>query len=141
MTGWFKAVFPRIYPQIRLPILAVLLADLLYVKEGLDGKIVNQDIRERLARYDRAVTNIGPLPALVLAVLRDPRNAVDHVRNVSAGEWRAKFDALLTDRRAERDQRRRRDRLIVEAHARAAPGELTDFNLRRWRGRCRPPLN
>jgi hypothetical protein len=54
-------------------------------------------IRERLAQFDRAVTNIGPLPALVLPVLHDPRNAVDLVRNVGAGEWRAKLDALLTD--------------------------------------------
>ena len=34
----------------RMKILAVLLADLLYLKEGLDGRMVNQDIRERLAK-------------------------------------------------------------------------------------------
>src|SRR5262249_13870950 len=33
----------------RMKILAVLLADVLYLKEELEGKLVNQDIRERLA--------------------------------------------------------------------------------------------
>jgi DNA polymerase-3 subunit delta' len=33
----------------RMKILAVLLVDTLYLKEGLDAKIVNQDIRDRLA--------------------------------------------------------------------------------------------
>jgi DNA polymerase-3 subunit delta' len=34
----------------RMKILAVLLTDVLYLKEGVDGKLVNQDIRERLAK-------------------------------------------------------------------------------------------
>jgi DNA polymerase III subunit delta' len=33
----------------RMKILAVLLADVLYLKEGVDGKLVNQDLRDRLA--------------------------------------------------------------------------------------------
>ena len=33
-----------------MKILAVLLADILYLKEGLEGKLVNQDIRDRLAK-------------------------------------------------------------------------------------------
>ena len=34
----------------RMKILAVLLADVLYLKEGVDGKLVNQDLRDRLAQ-------------------------------------------------------------------------------------------
>jgi DNA polymerase III subunit delta' len=34
----------------RMKVLAVLLADVLYLKEGVDGKLVNQDLRERLAK-------------------------------------------------------------------------------------------
>ena len=49
----------------------------------------------RLAGFDRAVTNIGPLPAPVLAVLRDPRNGINFNRVVDGGEWTAKLTTLM----------------------------------------------
>jgi hypothetical protein len=40
----------------RMKILAVLLSDLLYLKEGLEGKLVNSDIRERLVRIANRIS-------------------------------------------------------------------------------------
>ena len=41
------------------------------------------------------MTNIGPLPAPVLAVLRDPRNGINFNRVVDGGEWTAKLTTLM----------------------------------------------
>jgi DNA polymerase-3 subunit delta' len=45
----------------RMKILAVLLADILYLKEGLESKLVNQDLRDRLAK----VTNRASIDRIV----------------------------------------------------------------------------
>lgn len=68
ITGWFKAVLPRIYPQIRLPVLAVLA----YSTSVIDVAII------------LAPTTPAPLAVRILAWLSDPDLALRFMASSAA---------------------------------------------------------